>query len=237
LAWSPDGVLLASAGGGENPAVSLWDGSTGGLIQKLEGSSASFYTVAFTPDGKLLAAAGKDGTIFLWEMADSGLFKTLEGHQGAVWGLAFSPDGQTLFSAGSDQSVRAWNFATGELLWKEDAGSRVYALALSLDGRWLAAGLEKGGVWLFDLDRKQPAPGIELESGAVNSLAFYPSYPLLAIGTDRGQVILYDLNLSQLTNEWHAHQGWVLGLAWNPDGALLASAGGEGDAQVILWGR
>lgn len=237
LAWSPDGAWLASAGGGNAPAVRLWDYRTGSPLRKLEGTGGPFYTAAFAPDGKLLAAAGKDGTIFVWEAASGSLFVALEGHRGAVWGLVFSADGQTLFSAGSDQTVRAWDVLAGQLSWKEDAGSRVYALALSHDGRWMAAGLEEGGVWRYDLKNGQPLPGIPLEPGAVNSLAFHPAYPVLAIGTDRGQVILFDMKLDKILNQWRAHQGWVLGLAWSPDGTMLASAGGEGDAQVVIWGR
>ena len=237
LAWSTDGRRLASVGGGSEPAVRIWAGDSGQLQLRLNSPGGALYSVAFSPDGSQLAAAGKDGVIRVWNPSDGSLLQEFQAHQSAIWGLAFSLDGQKLYSASSDQTVCAWTAFSGELLWQENTGKRVYALALSRDGRWLAAGLENGGFWLSDLNLPGVSIVVPLEQITVNSLAFHPTYPLLALGSNQGRVLLYDLNMTAVVNEWTALKGWVLALAWNTQGDLLASGGGEGDNRVIIWGR
>jgi WD40 repeat protein len=237
LAWSADGQWLASAGGGNEPVVRIWAGNPIQLLHKLDSPGGAFYAISFSPDSQKLAAAGKNGTIRVWEAATGNLIQDLPGHQGSVWGLAFSSDGRTLYSASADQTVRAWALPTGDPLWQENLSQRIFTLALSRDGHWLAAGLENGGIWLSDLNFPGTTKTIPLEKITVNSLAFHPSYPLLAIGNDQGQVLLYDLDANAVINQWTAHQSWVLALAWNLQGTILASGGGEGDNRVILWSR
>ena len=67
------------------------------------------YSLAFSPDGQLLASALDDGTIQMWNIAfpDSDPI-ILSGHEGRVFSLAFSPHSQTLASSSADSTVRLW---------------------------------------------------------------------------------------------------------------------------------
>ena len=68
---------------------------------------ARVYSVAFSPDGQILASGSYDNTVRLWRAADGALLRTLE-HTNSVWSVAFSPDGQTLASGSWDETVWLW---------------------------------------------------------------------------------------------------------------------------------
>jgi WD40 repeat protein len=84
-------------------------------LQTLEGHSRWVESVAFSPDGRLLASGSDDETIKLWDPATGALKHTLEGHSGSVASVAFSPDGRRLASGSSDRTIKLWDPATGAL--------------------------------------------------------------------------------------------------------------------------
>ncbi|MBL8186796.1 MAG: serine/threonine protein kinase, partial [Acidobacteria bacterium] len=93
------------------------------------------FSVAFSPDGKLLASAGDAPTIKLWDTTNWREAAALTGHQQLIRAVAFSPDGKTLASASDDRLVKLWDVATRrELRTIRGHGGRVYSLAFSPDG-------------------------------------------------------------------------------------------------------
>jgi WD40 repeat protein len=135
--------------------VTVWDAITGREVRTLRGCADEIYKVAYSPDGKQLAASSGSrqnkmpGEVRIWD-PDSGreLF-TLRGHSEAVLGLAYSPDGSRLASSsgvhmGTEAKhpgeVKLWDTITGqELLTLRGAGSRILGVAFSPDGTSLAA--------------------------------------------------------------------------------------------------
>lgn len=109
------------------------------------------YTLAFSPDGRLLATAGDDPLVRLWDVGTSRLVREFEQNLGGVLRLEFSPDGRILAISGKpDASL--WDVETGTEVGRLSGGSRRAMLDLSSDGRRLLMtnGNGQGAVWDID---------------------------------------------------------------------------------------
>jgi WD40 repeat protein len=142
LVFSPDGRLLAGAEDiDDDPQVCIWDVNEGSLLPKLPGFYGCGPSLAFSPDGKLLATPHADNNARLWEIPSGKLKATLKGHVGMVTGVAFSPDGKTLATGSYERNVKLWNIATQqEVATLEALPGSCLSLRFSPDGRTLAAG-------------------------------------------------------------------------------------------------
>ncbi|MCP4550221.1 MAG: WD40 repeat domain-containing protein, partial [bacterium] len=94
-------------------AVRLWDIATAAELRRFEGHSRGVEAVAFSPDGKTLAAGSYDYTVRLWDVATAAELSRFEGHSAVVRAVAFSPDGKTLASGSHDGTVRLWSQGKG----------------------------------------------------------------------------------------------------------------------------
>jgi WD40 repeat protein len=152
VVFSPDGVTLAS--GGKDNLVKLWDIGTGGVKRTLAGIQGAIKAIAFSADGKLLAACGSyDNTARLWDVHTGSLKKNFTGNDNPVTAVAISPDGKTL-ATGSKDTVKLWNTETGEvkqtLKVSTNDDSEIISVVFSDNGKILIVG-QGNGIKLWDL--------------------------------------------------------------------------------------
>ena len=163
LAFSPDGRLLAS-GGNVDYLVKLWDVVSGEHVATFPALAfgGGITSLAFSPDGKRLAAYDAGGTVRLWDVASREHVATIDAHENGSWAnskeVAFSPDGRLLATGGTrwtsfeveeTSEVKLWNVSTGKPISATLFGSA--PVAFSPDGRLLATGSGIETKW-FDLD-------------------------------------------------------------------------------------
>src|SRR5262245_25244736 len=204
VALSRDGLLPTCLGCG---TVKLWEGPTGTLRTTLW-HAGIVSSVAFSPDGHLLATGSGDGTVALWEVQAQTLETSLEGHASQVLSVAFSPDGRLLATGAWNRTVKLWEAVTG-------------TLKATLEGH------------TSDVPGRTLLIAVGAHVGAVSYVAFNPDGRLLATRSKDRTVKLWEAATGRLlaTLEGHANDVWSV--AFSADGRLLAT--GSRDGTVKLW--
>lgn len=222
IAFSPDGHWLVAASGGGGMAVpggeregsiTVRDAATGREIRKLAKSKDGFSCVAFRSDGRLVASAAlvsakqaladKAGSVRLWDFGSGREVHRMQlggpyYHSSVRGSVVFDPHGRWLAYGGAQQAAKitVWDIAGGRRLRDLNVGHELIGLALSPDGRWLAATEARA----FRLEVWDTNSWSELRvltrphfpHASVEAFAFSPDGRWLATGSSDATILLWD---------------------------------------------
>lgn len=229
VCFSPDATLLAAGEYCEPPTrnaryfgrLSLWE-TASGKLRKKRTQESPIESVAFSPDGEMVAFGDHEGGVGLWRVADNRVDRLEHDDPAPIRSVAFSPDGKTL-AAGSDPPEP-------DFIPLRAADGTPIAPA----GR--PAG-DDGTILVWDLaTRKRVFAFSEESSEGVSTLAFSPDGTMLAASHEDGKIRFWDARSGKLLRSLEAHPApsWTLSFVFSPNGKLLAS-GAYCEPVLRLW--
>jgi len=232
VAFSPNGATFAAPA--EPTGVWLWDSRTGERLRSFA-SETKLTSVAFSPDGRLLAGTS-DLTFepLVWDVESGDLLFTLAGHSDAVRAVAFSPDSRRIATGSWDGTAAVWDASTGSriaLLPHPDSGG-ILDVGFTPDGSLVVTGGDDGSVTMWNAETFEKERVVRAHDAGVSGIAFGPDGLMATAGIDAtANVWRLDAADSPILT-LRGHSGPVSQVAISPDGSRIATAGEDGLAKV-----
>jgi WD40 repeat protein len=214
----------------------LWQQCQNDARSELYRYSDSACSVAYSPDGKVLAVAGHiQGFVEVWDVPGRQRIATLQPNEGQV--MAFSPRGN-LLATNAGNEIRLWRTGPWEFLRPLSLPGFVWVLKFSPDGRRLACMNGPDEVTVWEVDQwtiVRRIKGLRRWSSLQGALDFSPSGAALVIGDAGHRLQMVDLASGNTNFDIpEAHPEPITAVAWSPSGTVIASASGWSGGPIQL---
>lgn len=232
IAWSPDGLYLASPSNDSD--VRIWNTQSGTCVHTLKGHSNSVLGVAWSSDSQRLASASADRTIRIWDAGSGKHLRTLEGHNGMVREVLWSPIGSRLVSASDDMTILVWNVDKGKLIQNLEGHSNfVLGVAWSPDGQLIASAAFDKTIRLWDAGSGKHLATLNGHTEGVYSVVFSPDGEFLVSVSGDKTIRVWSPTGGEARHVLEGHSMRVTSVGFTADGRCLASK--SDDNTVRLW--
>jgi WD40 repeat protein len=232
LAAAFSACLLAANTGQTPPPPSKLE-----VVHTLKGHGELVHSVAFSPDGKLVATGSFDKTIKLWDAATGKEIRVMQGpsaHTNIVIQVAFSPSGRVLASCSTDNTIKLWDVPATGPLFKNTGPAGINDVKLSPDGTQLATADADGKARLWNAVTGKETTALSGHNGPVKCVAYNANGQWLASGGEDRSVRLWNVaNGQSLGVIALAHTAPVQAVAFHPNNQMLISADASGN--VRFW--
>ena len=233
-----DDIMVQTAPDFACKNIKLWDVNTGRESYTFSGHLSPIYSIALSPDGKIMASGSLGPKIKLWDLTTKSILRNLKGHHSGSKSLVFSKEGDLLFSGSFDKTIKVWSTSTGkeEQSMKTISGS-VYSLAVHPEKPFLFAGTHNGTLEIWNYAKKRRELKMKIHDGTVHSLQLSSDGKfLLSAGADH---LIKRWSFGPryrklfLEQTYKGHTDQVLSLAVAKKGNFFAS--GSKDHTIRFW--
>ncbi len=242
LVFSPGGDQIAVSGHHEILLMS----TEGALQARLPGLSMKISSLAYSPDGTLLAAVGGNpasmGELQIWKVKERKLLHSVVASKDTFLGVSFSPDGKKIAFAGADKSIRIYDSATGKEIRRADHHEDwVFATVFGVDGKRIVSVGRDRAAKLTDVETGRFIENVNLLKEPLTAIARYPRRDWVAIGGAERVPYLYKMDRpramriaddSTLIRKYEKMDGPILTLAISSDGQFMAAGAEAGDVRI-----
>jgi WD40 repeat protein len=236
VTFLPDGRL---ASGSTEQEIKIWDTVRGREINSTSrqiqtATTEETESVAFSSDGRLVAAGRGDRKIELFESAGMKHLQTLEAHSSGFYSVAFSPDGRWLATGSNDDTVKLWDLQTGQQMPPLSGHTGyVTSVAFSIDGERLASASIDRTIKIWNMTGATTPLTLKGHTDAVTALAISPDGERLVSGSVDRTIKLWKLSNGVEERTLTGHSGEITTVAVSANGHFIAS--GSVDKTVKLW--